>query len=277
MLLLLLCAFEKNVAAQPAGYPERLTYNSAAFQKFKAALEAMKKRTGCVYRTETLDSVGCTVAQLSGLQKPVRLTLDTAKQIDTEVLKALRKLLDENKGIFHTDSRDVALVSMQDYGDVYDVVFERGYYKKFKAAGQTRGAIEFIVSKQGDIGLIACTVTRPSTVLPDAATYPPDKLAKSLLGRKMSLTLAGQNITFVVDRSDYIKVGKVCVYEKKVFDDRFDSAGELTERRLRSSEVHLAYEILITADTSDSANPVATVFFDALTGKELETEYPVKK
>ncbi|MBC8043499.1 MAG: hypothetical protein IAF08_08640 [Rhizobacter sp.] len=261
--------------AQPRlkGYPEKIKYDAAAFRKFKTAFDAMRAKYKFTYDNEILDSVGCTVGQLTKAKKHIVLPLETParpKEIDIAVLKALRFFIDENKGIFHTDSRDIVLNSMTEYGDVYDVIFERGTYKNFRSAGETRGMMEFIISKKGEIGVMASTVTRMGNgSLPDSALYPQTNLYKQLIGRKLRFKIGDQNIGFVIDRTDVIKVGKVSVYEKKEFE--MISKGTVEERRLKSSEVHLAYQVLIT---SENTTPIATLYFDAITGKELEVEYP---
>lgn len=256
----------------PRGYPEKISFNKKAFTEFQKNWETLQKNYGFGYRNQVLDSVGCTVSQLTFPLKPVGFRFNI-KDKDTlaAALLSIREFIDQNPGIFHTTSKEVVISSIVDYGKVWDIMFERALYNDFPAAGQSRGKAEFILSKSGELHVLASTMTRKTSILPDSATYPRNKLYDQLEGRTLSFAIGDKNVRFKIDRLDVIKVGRVCVYEVKKLQDIYDTKGKLVEKRLRQSVPHLAYEVLIGEDPQ---KPVATIFFDAVTGKELVTDYP---
>ncbi len=279
--LLLLCASAALYAqprpakpAMPKGYPAKLTFEKEPFRQFARRFEVFKKKYGFNYLNQVLDSVGCTIGQLTYAATPIKLPVaqfisnqDTA----AAVLLALRKFIDDNQDLFHTTSKEIALLSMSEQEGVYDVMFERAVYGKYRSAGKTRGMLEFVIDKQGAIAVLVCTATRRLTNLPNDETYPLDKIYKNLIGKKLEFAVDEKQVRYVIDRIDVIKPAKVCVYEKKTFDDIRDKNGDIVERRLRVSEVRLAYDVEIDIKYT---KPIARIFIDAITGEEIALEYP---
>lgn len=256
----------------PRGYPEKISFNKKAFADFEKNWKTLQREQGLNYRNQVLDSVGCTVSQLTLPVKPVRLSLNiTNKDTLTAALVAVRGLIDKYPGVFHTNSKEIVPASVVDYGKVWDIICERALYKNFPAAGQSRGKIEFIIGKSGDLHVLASTMTRKVSTLPDSATFPKNSLYSKLEGRTLSFQIGEKKVRFKIDRLEAIKIGRVCVYEDKKVQDIYDGKGKLIERRLRQSVPYLAYEVLIGEDPQ---KPVATIFFDAITGKELAIDYP---
>jgi type IV secretory pathway ATPase VirB11/archaellum biosynthesis ATPase len=83
--------------------------------------------------------------------------------------------------------------------------------------------------------------------------------------------LGDEPFSYLVDRIDVIKVNRVCVYEVKDYDDIENEQGEVIERRLRKSSVHLAFEVEIDIGYK---KPIVRLYIDGFTGKELAIEYP---
>ncbi|NTW48974.1 MAG: hypothetical protein HGB19_04430 [Chlorobiales bacterium] len=256
----------------PRGYPEKISFNKKSFSEFQKSWSALQKDYGLSYRNQVLDSVGCTVAQLTLPSKPIKLELNL-KDKDTlaTALIAIRGFIDKYPGVFHTSSKEIIPSSIVDYGKVWDIICERAMYKEFPASGQSRGKIEFILSKSGELHVLASTMTRKAASLPDSATYPKNKIYGKLEGRTLSFAIGDKKVRFKIDRLDVIKIGRVCVYEDKKLQDIYGTKGKLIEKRLRQTVPYLAYEVKIGEDVQ---KPVATIFFDAITGKEIAVEYP---
>jgi hypothetical protein len=261
-------------AAAPKNYPPKVVLEKEPFRQFSRRFDAFKKKYDFNYLTQILDSVGCTVGQLAYAATPI--TLPVSKHLSNQdtaaaVLIALRNFIDENQELFHTNSKEIALLSMNEQEGVYDVIFERAVYGKFRSAGKTRGMLEFVISKQGAVAVLVCTATRRISNLPNEETYALDKVYKSLIGKKLEFAVDEKQVRYEIDRIDVIKLAKTCVYEKKTFEDVKDKTGNVVERRLRVSEVRLAYEIEIDIKYT---KPIARIFIDAVTGEELALEYP---
>jgi hypothetical protein len=257
----------------PKNYPPKLVFDRAANVKFKQTFEAFKTKYGFNYLTEVLDSVGCNISQLAYAAKPISLNLKPYLQsLDSSnaILEALKIFLDENKVLFHTSSQEVVLNSIVDKEGYYSILFECATYGKFRTGG-AQSMIEFVVSKTGTISVFASTATRRINGLPDTTSYPMDKIYQSLIGKKIGFSIDGKKVGYTVDRIDVIKPVKSCVYEVREYAESYNSSGDITARTLRQSLVHLAYEIEINIGYR---KPVARIFFDGITGKELATEYP---
>lgn len=266
----------KKHHASAIGYPQTLTFDADAFREFEKHYIAARWKYNFIYQNVIFDSVGCTINQLRKPVTPIKLRLNLAQNDTlTAVLLAAKQFLDENQPLFHASSQDVVLGSLNNYEDFCAVLFERAAYGKHPAAGQSRGKAEFIVEKKtGEIYLLASTMTRTIRSLPDSGTYPQNKLYEKLRARTLRFSIGQKRIKFTVNRLELIHVSRVCVYEKKVFDDIYNAQGQVVERRLKSVEPHLAYEVIIGEDI---ASPIATIFFDAITGEELATDYPEPK
>ncbi|ACF12682.1 hypothetical protein Ctha_0211 [Chloroherpeton thalassium ATCC 35110] len=257
-------------------YPPKLRFNAEAFRSFEKNYIDTRQKYNFVYQNVIFDSVGCTLNQLTRPVIPIQLALNLAENdTATAILVAAKAFLDENEPLFHANSKQVVLGSLNDYDEFCAVLFERAAYGKHPAAGQSRGKVEFIVEKKtGHLYLLASTMTRIIGNLPDSATYPKNKLYDKLKDRTLRFSLGQKHIKFTINRLETIQLSRVCVYEKKTFDDIYDSHGKRVERRLVSDEPHLAYEVIIGEDL---ANPIATIFFDAITGEELAIDYPEPK
>ncbi|NTV47565.1 MAG: hypothetical protein HGB11_13845 [Chlorobiales bacterium] len=265
-------ASAQKARKSPRGYPEKIVLNKKAFADFEKSWKALQREQGLSYRNQVLDSVGGTVSQLTLPVKPIKLNLNISnKDTLSAALFAVRGFIDKYPGVFHTTSKEIVPSSVVDYGKVWDIICERALYNNFPAAGQSRGKIEFIIGKSGDVHVLASTMTRKAASLPDSASFPKNSIYSKLEGRTLSFQIGEKKVQFKIDRLDVIKVGRVCVYEDKKIQDIYDAKGKLVERRLRQAIPYLAYEVNIG---EDAQKPVATIFFDAITGKELAIDYP---
>jgi len=266
----------KKSTAFAKDYPPKISFDAEKFREFEKNYIDARWSYHFIYENVVLDSVGCTINQLTRPATPIKLALHISENDTlTAILQAIKTFLDENHKLFHANSKQVVLSALNDYGDICAALFERAAYGKYPAAGQSRGKVEFIVEKKsGEIYLLASMMTRMVKTLPDSATYPQNKLYEKLKNRTLRFSLGQKRIKFTINRLEMIQVSRVCVYEKKVFSDIYNPHGTLVERRLRSSVPHLAYEVIIGEDLT---HPIATIFFDAITGEELAIDYPEPK
>jgi hypothetical protein len=267
-----------SVKSRYPWYPERIAYSPMALAQFRQDIAAFKVAyPDAHYDTEVLDTVACSIQLFSRANPGIQLQLgvpQSPKERDVEVLKALRKFIDTWSNIFRTTSREIVLQTITDYGDVIGVVFERGYYINRTAAGQSRGGLEFIVSKKGEVGLIATTVTRfASRPVPDSAIVTKVQAIQKVMGKQIDFIIDKQPVRFNVDKIDMVETNGLCVYEKKIYNDQYSPTGRLTSRMLQSSEPRLAWEIFIMGEKREKW---WSVYIDAITGEELATDKNLK-
>lgn len=262
-------------ARAPKFYPAKITYDSAAFQSFFASYQAFKQKYKCVYLREILDSVGCTIGQLAYAATPIVLNYAPhLKNRDTTsaMLLAVRQFIDENAALFHARSNEIILNSIVDENGYKSILFECSDYRNgYRAGGKTRGMIEFVIGKKGEIAVLASTSIRKGTLPMDTVQISPNQLTKSLLYRRFTIDLGDDSFSYLVDRIDVVKVKRVCVYEARDYEDIENAQGEVIERRLRSASAHLAFEVEIDIGYK---KPIARLYIDGFTGKELAIEYP---
>lgn len=268
-------SFKENQLRVPKLYPAQITFDSTAFQSFHASYRAFKEKYQFIYLREILDSVGCTINQLAYAAKPIRLNYKAhLKNRDTTsaILMAIRHLIDENQFLFHTLSNQIILNSIVEENGYKSILFECSDYRNgYRAGGKTKGKIEFVIGKDGEIAVLASTSIRKATLPIDTVQISAHQLTKSLLYRRFNVDLGEKSFSYLVDRIDVIKVKRVCVYEVRNYEDIENEQGELIERRLRSSEVHLAYEVEIEIGYK---KPIVRLYIDGFTGEELGIEYP---
>ncbi len=273
-----LCAMliSTPLLAQQSSYPLTLSYDKNAFRTFAKNYEAFKKKYQFNYLHETIDTVSCTVGLLAYAVQPIKLPLSkylsgTASMDTTAaILTALRTFIDESAALLNATSRDIALVSLREAEGAIVVRFERATYGKMRAGGETRGQLEFVINRQGEIAVLVCTATRILTGLPQKAKVPIEKIYKMLIGKKLTFTIDDKFVRYEIDRIDVIKPALLCVYEDKEINTRTLKDG-LTEMQLKRAKVHLAYEVEIDIKYK---KPIARIYIDAITGEELATEYP---
>lgn len=269
-----LCAIAHTSAwAQRQPYPLTLSYDKQAYRAFLKRYDAFKKKYRFSYLTEVLDSVACTVGQLAYAMQPIQLPIAkylASNDSTAALLRALREFIDENEGLFHTNSKEVVLLSLREVEDAIAILFERAQYGKLRAGGETRGRLEFIMNRKGEIAVLASTTTRVLSGLPQKPTISTDKLYKKLMGKRLKFSVEDKQIQYEVDRIDVIKPGPLCVYEKKEVRTLTNKQGKV-ESRLQRATVHLAYEVEIDIKYK---KPIARIYIDAITGEELATEYP---
>jgi hypothetical protein len=131
--------------------------------------------------------------------------------------------------------------------------------------------IEFVMGKNGEIAVLASTSIRKGNLPIDTVQISANQLTKSLLYRRFTVDLGKESFSYLVDRIDVIKVKRVCVYEARDYDDIENAQGEVIERRLRKSSVHLAFEVEIDIGYK---KPIVRLYIDGFTGEELAIEYP---
>ncbi|MFQ3598854.1 MAG: hypothetical protein SNJ55_00965 [Chloroherpetonaceae bacterium] len=264
-----------NDAHTPKFYPAQITYDSTSFQSFYASYQAFKQKYQFIYLREILDSVGCTIGQLAYAAKPIMLNYKPyLKNRDTTsaMLMAVRRFIDENAFLFHTESNQIVLNSIVEENGYKSILFECSDYRNgYRAGGKTKGMIEFVLGKNGELAVLASTSIRKKPVPVEKPSISPDQLTKSLLYRRFTVDLGEQSFSYLVDRIDVIKVKRMCVYEVRDYDEIENEQGELIERRLRKSSVHLAFEVEIEIGYK---KPIVRLYIDAFTGKELAIEYP---
>lgn len=273
LLTLLLGIAVSPTLAQRQPYPLTLNYDQKAVRAFLKRYDTFKKKYRFTYLTEILDSVACTVGQLAYAVQPIQLPL--AKHLSgndstAALLKALREFIDENEGLFHTNSKEIVLLSLRETSDAIAILFERAQYGKWRTGGETRGRLEFVISRKGELAVLASTTTRILSGLPQKPVVSTDKLYKMLIGKRLKFSIEDKQIQYEVDRIDVIKPGPLCVYEKKEVKTTTNQQGKL-EMRLQRATVHLAYEVEIDIKYK---KPIARIYIDAITGEELATEYP---
>ncbi len=272
--LLYLCTMLPTTGlGQQQPYPLVLSYDKTAFRTFLKNYEAFKKKYRFNYLREKIDSVGCTIGQLAYAAQAIKLPLEKhLSEADTTaaILKALREFIDENSVLLNTTVREIVLVSMREVENAIVVKFERATYGKMRAGGNTRGQLEFVINRKGEIAVLACTATRVLAGLPQKAKVPIDKIYKMLLGKKLRFTVDEKHVQYEIDRIDVIKPALLCVYEDKEILVQTLGNGE-TELSLKRAKVHLAYEVEIDIKYK---KPIARIYIDAITGEELATEYP---
>ncbi len=256
-------------------YPPQVTFDSTAFQSFLTAYQAFKQKYQFIYLREILDSVGCTIGQLAYAAKPIMLDYKPYlknRDSTSAMLMALRRFIDENASLFHANSNQIILNSIVDENGYKSVLFECSEYGSgYRAGGKTKGMIEFVLGKNGEIAVLVSTSIRKKNLPIIKPTISPDQLTKSLLYRRFNVELGEQSFSYLVDRIDVIKVKRVCVYEVRDYDEIENEQGELVERRLRKSSVHLAFEVEIEIGYK---KPIVRLYVDAFTGQELGIEYP---
>ncbi len=267
---------KKNVNVHvPKFYPAEITFDSTAFQSFNASYQAFKAKYQFIYLREILDSVGCTINQLAYAAKPIVLSYTPyLKNRDTTsaMLMAVRRFIDEHSFLFHTESTQIILNSIVDENGYKSILFECSDYRNgYRAGGKTKGMVEFVLNSKGEIAVLASTSIRKGNLPMDTVQISADQLTKSLLYRRFSVNLGDDTFSYLVDRIDFIKVKRVCVYEVRDYDEIENELGEVIERRLRKSSVHLAFEVDIDIGYK---KPVARLYIDGFTGKELAIEYP---
>ncbi len=259
----------------PKFYPAQITFDSTAFQSFYASYQAFKAKYQFIYLREILDSVGCTINQLAYAAKPIVLSYTPyLKNRDTTsaMLMAVRRFIDENSFLFHTESNQIILNSIVDENGYKSILFECSDYRNgYRAGGKTKGMVDFVLNSKGEIAVLASTSIRKGNLPMDTVQISADQLTKSLLYRRFSVNLGDDTFSYLVDRIDFIKVKRVCVYEVRDYDEIENELGEVIERRLRKSSVHLAFEVDIDIGYK---KPVARLYIDGFTGKELAIEYP---
>jgi hypothetical protein len=259
----------------PKFYPAQITFDSVAFQSFNAAYQAFKQKYQFIYLREILDSVGCTISQLAYAAKPITLNYKPfLKNHDTTsaMLMAIRRFIDEHSSLFHTTSTQIILNSIVEENGYRSILFECSDYRNgYRAGGKTKGMIEFVMGKNGEIAVLASTSIRKGNLPIDTVQISANQLTKSLLYRRFTVDLGEESFSYLVDRIDVIKVKRVCVYEARDYDDIENAQGEVIERRLRKSSVHLAFEVEIDIGYK---KPIVRLYIDGFTGKELAIEYP---
>ncbi|PIO48813.1 MAG: hypothetical protein CMR00_02820 [[Chlorobium] sp. 445] len=183
-----LCAMliSAPLLAQQSSYPLTLSYDKNAFRTFAKNYEAFKKKYQFNYLHETIDTVSCTVGLLAYAVHPIKLPLSRylsgTASADTmaAILTALRTFIDESAALLNATSRDIALVSLREAEGAIVVRFERATYGKMRAGGETRGQLEFVINRQGEIAVLVCTATRILTGLPQKAKVPVEKIYKNV-------------------------------------------------------------------------------------------------
>jgi hypothetical protein len=274
--LLYLCLYVMRPTAgfgQQQPYPLVLSYDKSAYRAFIKSYEAFKKKYKFNYLRETIDSVGCTIGQLAYAAQPIQLPLEkylTEADTTAAILKALREFIDEHSTLLNTTVRDIVLASLREVENAIVVKFERATYGKMRAGGKTRGQLEFVINRKGEIAVLICTATRLLTGLPQKAKVSVDKIYKMLLGKKLRFIVDEKHVQYEIDRIDVIKPALLCVYEDKEVHVETLKNGE-TELHLKRAKVHLAYEVEIDIKYK---KPIARIYIDAITGEELATEYP---
>jgi hypothetical protein len=261
---------QTRAAASLLNYPAKIEFDKQAFQKFSQAFQAFKEKYGFNYLTVKVDSVGCTVSQLALAAKPIALNLQVQKgDTAAAVLAALSDFIDENKTIFNTTAQDVSLNSVVEKDGYISVIFETAVYGKFRSGGESRGMIEFVVSKKGTISVMVSTSIRKAASLPEKEVIPLEKIYPMLMGKTIGFYIGEKRIAYTIDRLDVIKPVKTCVYEARRYQEKTDNLGNITERILKSVAVHLVYEVEIDIGEKQ---PVAKIFIDAINGKEVAQE-----
>jgi hypothetical protein len=273
LLFFLICFIPLAEAVEK--YPLVITGSPVAYQECRSNFKSFKEKSGSRYRIEVLDSVAASVVLLANPIQPIQLK-PQVKSTDqlTLILDGLKHFFVQHGWLFHINEKNVVPASIEDHGDIIGVVFERGKYLGRPACGQTRGQIEFLVDKsKKQVLLLASTLTPQVKWLPDSATYPKINIRKKLMGREIRFKLNDKNIRFKIFRDDLIQFTKVCVYEKKSYKQPKTNQNGSAMMRLKSSTVHLAYEVVIANSFS---TPIVTYYFDAITGEELGLEPPKK-
>ncbi len=259
----------------PKSYPAQITFDSTAFQAFLASYQAFKEKYQFVYLREILDSVGCTINQLVYAASPIVLSYKPhLKNRDTTaaMLIAIRQFIDEHATLFHTHSNQILLNSIVEENGYRSILFECSDYRNgYRAGGKTKGKIEFVVGKNGEIIVLASTSIRKGTLPIDTVRFSSNQVIKSLLYRRFNVDLGEKSFSYLVNKIDVIKVKRVCVYEVRNYEDIENEQGEVIERRLRSSAVHLAFEVEIDIGYK---KPIVRLYIDGFTGEELGIEYP---
>lgn len=259
----------------PKSYPAQIVFDSAAFQSFHASYQAFKAKYQFIYLREILDSVGCTIGQLAYAAKPILLNYTPYlknKDTTSAMLMAVRRFIDENAGLFHTQSNQIILHSIVEENDYKSILFECSDYQGgYRTGGKTKGMIEFVLGKNGEVAVLASTSIRKAKLPLDTVQISPNSLTKSLLYRRFSVDLGDESFSYLIDRIDVIKVKRVCVYEVRDYIDIENELGEVIEWRLRKSSVHLAFEVDIDIGYK---KPIVRLYIDGFTGEELAIEYP---
>ncbi|MGQ9806760.1 MAG: hypothetical protein ACUVRP_11905 [Chlorobiales bacterium] len=285
LLLLILFSSAVTLAGQslkkttdvrvPKFYPAQIVFDSTAFSSFQDSYRAFKEKYQFIYLREILDSVGCTIGQLAYAAKPIVLNYTPYlknKDTTSAMLMAVRRFIDENAFLFHTHSNQIILHSIVEENDYKSILFECSDYQGgYRAGGKTKGMIEFVLGKNGEVAVLASTSIRKAKLPLDTVQLSPNSLTKSLLYRRFNVDLGDESFSYLVDRIDVIKVNRVCVYEVRDYVDVENEQGEVIERRLRKSKVHLAFEVDIDIGYR---KPVARLYIDGFTGEELGVEYP---
>lgn len=268
-------SFKANHLRVPKFYPAQITFDSTAFQSFHASYQAFKEKYQFIYLREILDSVGCTINQLAYAAKPIVLNYKLhLKNRDTTMamLLAVRRFIDENSFLFHTQSNQIILNSIVEENGYKSILFECSDYRNgYRAGGKTKGMIEFVMGKNGELAVLASTSIRKATLPIDTVQISANQLTKSLLYRRFNVDLGEKSFSYLVDRIDVIKIKRVCVYEVRNYEDIENEFGEVIARRLRSSDVHLAFEVEIDIGYK---KPIVRLYIDGFTGEELGIEYP---
>ncbi|MFN3345472.1 MAG: hypothetical protein ACK412_07455 [Chloroherpetonaceae bacterium] len=268
-------SFTANQLRVPKFYPAQITFDSTAFQSFLASYQAFKEKYQFIYLREILDSVGCTINQLVYAANPIVLNYKPhLKNRDTTaaMLIAIRQFIDEHAALFHTYSNQIILNSIVEENGYRSILFECSDYRNgYRVGGKTKGKIEFVVGKNGEIIVLASTSIRKGTLPIDTVRFSSNQVTKSLLYRRFNVDLGEKSFSYLVDKIDVIKVKRVCVYEVRDYEDIENEFGEVIERRLRLSEVHIAYEVEIDIGYK---KPIVRLYIDGFTGEELGIEYP---
>jgi hypothetical protein len=142
---------------QQQPYPLVLSYDKSAYRAFIKSYEAFKKKYKFNYLRETIDSVGCTIGQLAYAAQPIQLPLEkylTEADTTAAILKALREFIDEHSTLLNTTVRDIVLASLREVENAIVVKFERATYGKMRAGGKTRGQLEFVINRKGEIAVL---------------------------------------------------------------------------------------------------------------------------
>jgi len=268
--ILLLLSFELE-AKQP--YPKIIKASKAAFQDCQERYFDFKSETNAWYEMVVMDTVAATISMLASPIRPIKLKPTILAKDDLSlILDGIKQFLKEHGKLFHINHKDVILTSVDDHGELYGLVFERGRYLNLPTGGKTRGQIEFLVDKSKKyVQMLVSTLTPIVHGLPDSATYSKSKIRKKLLGRVIRFRLNDKKIKFQINSEDLIQFRKVCVYEKKAYTKQSSINSTPMPLKLLRSEVHLAYEVIIS---NSLKKPIVKYYFDGITGKQLAFESP---
>ncbi|MDX2127499.1 MAG: hypothetical protein SFU91_00515 [Chloroherpetonaceae bacterium] len=269
--------FISSISAQTVGYPPVINFDKKDYSSFLENFSRFKSKYHFKYQNERLDPIACAITQLTYAEKPIKISLNFPQKplpVDTQTvfLESLKKFLLDNNEIFHSTPSELILYSLTDYGTFYNIIFQRATYGKHHTSGSTRSMIEFVISKKGEISVLVTTLTRKVNTLPDSGSFEKEKIYKRLIGRSFRVSLEGRKIKYLVESPDVIRFAKTCVFEEKFLEDVYDNSGAVIDRKLKRCIVHLAYQFNIELGLS---KPLATIYFDAITGEEITVEYPI--